>query len=68
MKGGRELRNSTEQNNNCILGVLEHEEWEKGAEGLFEQIIVENFPNLGKETGIQVQEAENTPLKINKNR
>ena len=28
-----------------------------GAEELFEQIIAKNFPNLGKETGIQVQEA-----------
>lgn len=32
------------------------------------QIIAENFPNLGKETGIQVQEAQRIPLKINKNR
>jgi len=24
----------------------------KGAEGLFEQIIAKDFPNLGKETGI----------------
>ena len=39
-----------------------------GAEGILEQIIVENFPTLGKETGIQVQEAQRTPLKINKNR
>ena len=35
---------------------------------LFEQIIADNFHNLGEETGIQVQEAERTPLKINKNR
>jgi len=33
-----------------------------------EQIIAENFPNLGKETGIKIQEAHRTPLKINKNR
>ena len=37
-------------------------------EGLIEQIIGENFPNLGKETGIQVQEAQKTCLKINKYR
>ena len=37
-----------------------------GTEVLFEQIIMENFPNLGKEIGIQIQ--ERTPLKINKNR
>ena len=34
---------------------------------VFEQIIAENFPNLGRETGIQIQEIEN-PSKINKNR
>ena len=33
-----------------------------------EQIIADNAPNLGKETGIQVQEAQRTPIKINKNR
>ena len=35
-------------------------------ESLFEQIIPENFPNVGKETGIKVQEAQRTPFKINK--
>ena len=39
-----------------------------GAEGLYEQIIAHTFPTLGKEIGIQVQEAQRTPLKINKNR
>ena len=33
---------------------------------IWTQITAENFPNLGKETGIQVQEAQRTPLKINK--
>ena len=33
-----------------------------------EQIIAENFPNLGKETDIKIQAAQRTPLKINKNR
>ena len=35
---------------------------------LFEQIIDEDFLNLGKRTGIQVQDAQRTLLKINKNR
>ena len=56
------------QNNIHIIEAQEEEEQGKGAEGWFEQIIAENFPNLGKETGIQVQEAQRTPLKINKNR
>ena len=33
-----------------------------------EQFIAEKFPNLGKETGIQVQKVQRTPLKINKNK
>ena len=50
------------------MGVSE-EEWEKGIEGLFEQIIAENFPNLGKETGIHSSpEGTETLLKINKNK
>ena len=40
----------------CIVDIPEGEEREKGAENLFEEIIAENFPNLGKETDIQVQE------------
>ena len=36
-------------------------------EYVFEQIIAENFPNLGRETGIQIQEIERSPAKINNN-
>ena len=64
----RDLSDSVKWNNNRIIGVLEEEERRKGAEGLCEQIIAENFPHLGKETGIQVLEAQRTPFKINKNR
>ena len=32
-----------------------------------DQIIAEKFPNLGKETDIQVQGTQRTPLKVNKN-
>ena len=41
-----------------IIGVPEGEEKEKGAEQTFEEIIAENFPKMGKETGIQVEEAQ----------
>ena len=61
----REPSNSIKQSNIHIIGVPE-EEQENGAEGLLEQITAENFPNLGKEAGIQDQEAHRT-LKINKN-
>ena len=32
-----------------IIGVPEEEKKEKGYEKIFEEIIVENFPNMGKE-------------------
>ena len=40
---------------------------EKGVGGLCEQIIVENFPNLGKDTDIKIQGAQRTPIRFNKN-
>ena len=41
-------------------------EWrERGLEGIFEQIVAENFPNLARETNIRVQETERTPPKLN---
>jgi len=51
-----------------IIGIPEGVERERGLEGILEQIIAENFPNLGKETSIHVQEAERTLPKTNKNR
>ena len=38
--------------------VLEEEEKKKVTEKIFEEIIVENFPNMGKEIVNQVQETE----------
>ena len=32
-----------------IIGVPEEEEKKKGPDKIFEEIIVENFPNMGKE-------------------
>ena len=48
-----------------IIGVPEEEEKNKGTEKIFEDIIVENFPNMGKEIINQVQEAQRVPYKIN---
>ena len=48
----KELSGLITHNSICIIGVLKEEEREKGAEGLFEEIIAENFPSVGKETGI----------------
>ena len=40
----------------------------KGTEKIFEGIIVENFPNVGKETVNQVQEVQRIPFRINPRR
>lgn len=45
--------------NTGVIGVQEIEEREKGAESLFKEIILENFPNLEKE-GHKVHEAKRT--------
>ena len=42
-------------------GVPEGEEREKGPEKIFEEVTAENFPNMGKETVSQVQEAQRVP-------
>ena len=49
-----------------MIGVPEEEEREIGVEGICEQIIAENFPNLGKDTNIKIQEAQRTPMRFNK--
>ena len=46
----------------------EEEEKKKGYEKIFEQIIVENFPNMEKEIVNQVQKAERVPHWINPRR
>ena len=50
--------------NTWILGVPE-EEKETGYEKIFEEIIVENFPNMEKEIVNHVQEAQRVPYRIN---
>ena len=49
------------------VGVPE-EEKETGTEKIIEEIIVENFPNMGNEIGNQVQEAQRVPYGINPRR
>ena len=39
------------------------EEGEKGIENIFEEIIVENFPNLKKETDVQLQKAQRSQIR-----
>ena len=55
-------------NNICIIGVPEEEEKNKGTEKIFEEIIVENFPKMGKEIATQVQEVQRVPDRTNPRR
>ena len=64
----RDLWDNIKRNNIHIIGVPEGEEREKGPEKIFEEIIVENFPNMGKEIATQVQEAQRVPGRINTRR
>ena len=49
------------------IGVPEEEEKKKGTEKIFEDIIVENFPNMGTEI-VKDQEAQRVPYRINPRR
>ena len=49
MRTVRELWDNIKHTNIRILGVPEEEEKKKRTEKIFEEIIVENFPNMGKE-------------------
>ena len=51
-----------------IIQVPEEEEKKKGYGKIFEEIIVENFPNMEKEIANQVQEAQRVPYRINPRR
>ena len=46
-----------------IIGVPEEEERKKGYAKIFEEIIVENFPNMEKKIVNQVQETQRGPYR-----
>ena len=54
----RDLWDNIKHTNIWIIGVPEEEEKKKGYEKIFEEIIVEIFPNMEKEIVNQVQEAQ----------
>ncbi|KAF0885224.1 LORF1 protein, partial [Crocuta crocuta] len=57
----RELNDTIKQNNIHIIGIPEEEERGKGTEGVLEQVIAENVPNLEKKTDTEIQEAQRKP-------
>ena len=64
----RDLWNNIKCTNIRIIGVPEEEEKKKGYEKIFEEIIVENFPNMKKEMANQVQEVQRVPYRISPRR
>ena len=64
----RDLWDNIKHTNIWIIGVPEEEEKKKGYAKIFEEIIVENFPNLEREIVNQVQEAQRVSYRINPRR
>src|SRR3712207_7228541 len=52
----RKVSDSIRKCNIRIIGIQDSEEKENGAESMFKEIIAENFPNLGNEREICVEE------------
>ena len=63
----RDLWDNIKHINIRIIGVP-GEQREQGPEKIFEEIISEKFPNMGKEIVNQVQEAQKVPGRINSKR
>ena len=61
----RDLWDNVKCPNIRIIGVPEEEDKKKGHEKILEEIIVENFPKMGKEIATQVQETQRVPNRIN---
>ena len=64
----RDIWDNIKCTNIRIIGVPEEEEKKKGTEKIFEEMIVENLPNMGKEVVNQVQEAQSPILGKSKDR
>ena len=61
----RDLWDNVKRPNIRIIGVPEEEDRKKDHEKILEEIIVENFPKMGKEIITQVQETQRVPNRIN---
>ena len=61
----RDLQDNMKRSNILIIRVPEEEDKKKDHEKILEEIIVENFPKMGKEIITQAQETQRVPNKIN---
>ena len=59
----RDLQDNMKHSNSRIIGVPEEEDRKKDHEKILEEIIVENFPKMGKEIDTQVQETQSVPTR-----
>ena len=64
----RDVWNNVKDPNSRTTGFPEEEDKKKGHEKILEEIIVENFPKMGKEIVTQVQETQRVPNRINPRR
>ena len=64
----RDLWDSIKCTNIQIIGVPEEEEEKKVSEKIFEEITVENFPNVGKEIVNQALEVQTVSYRTNPRR
>ena len=61
----RDLWDNVKHPNIPIIDVPKEEDKKKSHEKILEEIIVENFPKMGKEIATQVQETQRVPNRIN---
>ena len=64
----RDLQDSVKRPNIQIIGVPEEEDKKKDHEKILEEIIVENFPKMGKEIATQIQETQKVPNRMKRQR
>ena len=64
----RDLWDNIKLTSILIIGIPEEEEEKRGTEKIFEEIIVENIHNMGKEIVNQIQEGQRFPYRINPRR
>ena len=64
----RELQDNMKRNNIRIIGIPEGEEEDQGRENLFEEVMMENFPNLMRENVTKIQETQRSQSKRNPKR
>ena len=60
----RDLWDNIKPTNIWIIGLPEEEEKNKEYQKIFEEIVVENFPNMEKEIVNQVQQTQRVPYRI----